>query len=113
MGKPERMEAAAAKQTRVERKTPMGKPKVDVSGKEVQTAITIQIKAEMGAKGWREADLAKAAGMPSSSLNRYLSGVRDVPLPIFAELCLALGISITELLQRAQRRHDETPGTIV
>lgn len=80
------------------------------SPKEVQAAISAQIKAEMGAKGWREADLAKAAGMPSSSLNRYLAGARDMPLPIAAELGITLGLEFIELVRRAQRRHEAAGG---
>lgn len=87
-----------------------GAPISAASGTEIQAAIATQIKAEMGAKDWREADLAKAADIPSSSLNRYLAGVRDIPLPIVAELCLALGLDLTELLERAQRRHEGAGG---
>lgn len=73
-------------------------------GTEAQTAITAQIKAELGAKDWKQADLTAATGIPTSTLSRYLAGLRDIPLPVFAEICLALGLTIPELLERAQRR---------
>jgi transcriptional regulator with XRE-family HTH domain len=76
-------------------------------GREHQAAVTVQIKAEMAAKDWKQADLAAAAGMATSTLSRYLAGNRDIPLPVFAEICLALGLAVPELLARAERRHKE------
>ncbi len=60
----------------------------------------------MAAKDWRQSDLAAAVGMPTSTLHRYLSGVRDIPLPVFAEIARSLGLSIVEVMDRAQRRLD-------
>ena len=75
-------------------------------GKEAQSAITVQIKAEIAALDWRQSDLCNAIGIPTSTLSRYLSGARDIPIPVFAEIARALGLSIPELLARAQRRRD-------
>ena len=75
-------------------------------GDNVQTAMTVQIKAEMAALDWKQPDLAAAAGIPTSTLHRYLSGIRDMPLPALAEISSALGLSMTELMARAQRRQD-------
>jgi transcriptional regulator with XRE-family HTH domain len=73
-------------------------------GKEFQRVVTVQIKAEMGAKGWKQADLAVATGLPTSTLSRYMGGLRDIPFPVFAELAHALDLTIVELIERAQRR---------
>ena len=75
-------------------------------GNDIQAAIAAQIKAEMGAKGWKQADLAKATSMQGSTLYRYLAGARDIPLPVMADIATALGMDIIELAQRAQRRLD-------
>lgn len=75
-------------------------------GTDIQAALAAQIKAEMAVKDWKQSDLAKAAGMQNSTLSRYLSGERDMPMPIFAEIANALGLSMVELAQRAQRRLD-------
>lgn len=72
----------------------------------MQTAMTVQIKAEMGALGWKQPDLAAAAGLHTSTLHRYLSGARDIPLPVLAEISRALGLPLTELMARGQRRQD-------
>lgn len=73
-------------------------------GTEIQAAIAIQIKAEMAAKGWKQADLSKETGIVGSTLSRYLNAGRDIPLTAFAEIANALDLSISELAQRAQRR---------
>lgn len=73
-------------------------------GTEIQKAIAVQIKAEMAAKDWKQADLVKATGIVNSTLSRYLAGGRDIPLPVFVDICHALGLPIGELIARAQRR---------
>jgi transcriptional regulator with XRE-family HTH domain len=73
-------------------------------GESIQSAIAVQIKAEMAAKDWKQSDLAAASGIPTSTLHRYLSGARDIPLPVFAGIAQALGLSMIELAQRAERR---------
>jgi transcriptional regulator with XRE-family HTH domain len=75
-------------------------------GTDIQAAMAVQIKAEMAAKDWKQPDLAQASGIPTSTLHRYLSGQRDIPLPAFAEIANALGLSMLELASRAQRRLD-------
>lgn len=73
-------------------------------GESIQSAIAVQIKAEMAAKDWKQSDLANASGIPTSTLHRYLSGARDIPLPVFASIAEALGLDIQELIARAKRR---------
>lgn len=75
-------------------------------GADIQAAMMTQVKVEMAAIGWRQLDLAKAIGAPNSTLSRYLSGERDIPLPITVEIANALNISINDLAARAQARLD-------
>ena len=75
-------------------------------GSDIQSAIAVQIKAEMAAKDWKQPELAKRAGIPTSTLHRYLTGERDIPLPAFAEIANALDLTYIELAGRAQRRLD-------
>jgi transcriptional regulator with XRE-family HTH domain len=75
-------------------------------GNDIQSAIAVQIKAEMAAIDWKQPDLANATGIPTSTLHRYLAGARDIPLPVFADIAKALGLSVIELAARAQRRLD-------
>lgn len=73
-------------------------------GTEIQQAIAVQIKAEMAAKDWKQADLSKATGIVGSTLSRYLSAGRDIPLPVVVDISQALGLPIEELITRANRR---------
>lgn len=75
-------------------------------GTDIQAAIATQIRAELAAKSWKQAELAKRSGIPTSTLHRYLTGERDIPLPMFVEIANALGVSYLELAARAQRRLD-------
>ncbi|GAP53829.1 hypothetical protein AHiyo6_03940 [Arthrobacter sp. Hiyo6] len=73
-------------------------------GNDIQAAMMMQIKAEMAARDWKQPELAKRAGIPTSTLHRYLAGERDIPLPAFADIADALELSYIELASRAQRR---------
>ena len=75
-------------------------------GNDIQAAMAVQIKAEMAAKDWKQPELAKRSGIPTSTLHRYLTGERDMPLPVFVGIAEALGVSYLELAARAQRRLD-------
>lgn len=75
-------------------------------GHDIQAAMAVQIKAEMAARDWKQPELAKRSGIPTSTLHRYLTGDRDIPLPAFAEIANALGLTYLELAGRAQRRLD-------
>lgn len=75
-------------------------------GQDIQSAIAVQIKAEMAAKGWKQSELAKRADINTSTLHRYLAGDRDIPLPVFVGIADALELSYLELAARAQRRLD-------
>lgn len=73
-------------------------------GDKIQAAVISQINAEIAAAGMSKVELAKKAGIPNSTLARYLKGERDIPLPVFAGIADALGITYVELSARAQRR---------
>lgn len=73
-------------------------------GDKIQAAVISQINAEIAAAGMNKVELAKKAGIPNSTLSRYLKGERDIPLPVFAGIADALGITYVELSARAQRR---------
>ena len=73
-------------------------------GSEIQSALVVQVKAEMAAKDMRQKDMAARIGMQTSTLSRYLSGERDIPMPVVFSMADALDLSIIELVQRAERR---------
>ena len=73
-------------------------------GTDIQAAIVTQVKAEMAARDMKQKDMAAAIGMQTSTLSRYLSGERDIPMPVAFSMAAALDLSIVELVQRAERR---------
>lgn len=73
-------------------------------GIDIQAALVKQVKAEMAAQDMRQKDMAARLGMQTSTLSRYLSGERDVPMPVAFGFADALGMSVIELVQRAERR---------
>lgn len=73
-------------------------------GADIQAAIVTQVKAEMAAKDMKQKDMAAAIGMQTSTLSRYLSGERDIPMPVAFSMAAALDLPIVELVQRAERR---------
>jgi len=75
-------------------------------GEQIAAAMIVQIKAEMAAQGWNRQELAKRAGISSSSIYRYLDGERQMKLQDIADIASALSLSYLELATRAQRRLD-------
>lgn len=73
-------------------------------GIDIQAALVTQVKAEMAARDMKQKDMAQHVGMQTSTLSRYLSGERDIPMPVVFSFAEALGLSIVELVQRAERR---------
>ncbi|HEX9137311.1 MAG TPA: helix-turn-helix transcriptional regulator [Nitrospirota bacterium] len=73
-------------------------------GIDIQAALVIQVKAEMAARDMKQKDMAQHIGMQTSTLSRYLSGERDIPMPVVFSMASALNLSIIELVQRAERR---------
>lgn len=73
-------------------------------GNDIQAALIAQVKAEMAVQDMRQKDMAAKLGMQASTLSRYLAGERDVPMPVVFSFADALGLSVIELVQRAERR---------
>ena len=73
-------------------------------GTDIQAALVTQIKAEMAALDMKQKDMAQSVGMQTSTLSRYLSGERDIPMPVAFSMADALDLSIVELVERAERR---------
>jgi transcriptional regulator with XRE-family HTH domain len=75
-------------------------------GEDIAAAMIVQIKAEMAARDWNRAELAKQSGISTSSMYRYLDGERQMKLQDIADIAAALSMSYLELATRAQRRLD-------
>lgn len=64
-------------------------------------AVAEQLRAERAAKRWTYKELATAAGLTEQTVMRYLTEKRDIPLPEFASLAHALGLSPADIINRA------------
>lgn len=81
-------------------------------GEQIERAVRAQIRAEIAAKGWIQADIARISGIHTSTLSRLLNDKEDRPLPMkfLGEVATALGLSPHVIAERAERRiHDEEP----
>ena len=64
-----------------------------------------QIRTEAGL---RQVDLAQKLGLPQSYVSKYESGKRRLDLVEVHRICLALGISLTQFVQRFEEITSET-----
>lgn len=79
------------------------------------TAVAAQIRADAAAAGISNAELARRAGVPVVSMNRYLT-TKGEPRPInvatLAAIAAALGLEPGGILDEAQRRVSRTDYTL-
>lgn len=69
-----------------------------------QAAVAEQLTAERAARGLTIDSLAASAGIHRSSVIRYLDGERDIKMSALFAMAGALGLSVPELLLRAEQR---------
>ena len=65
-------------------------------------AVAGELRAERARQDITWDALVEATGISKSSVLRYLKGTRDIPLPEYVALCGALGLSPTEVFERAE-----------
>ena len=67
-------------------------------------AMATVIKMEMTANGLTQAKLAEAVGIARETLGNYLSGKREMPMPVFVKISVALNLSPREMFELAEKR---------
>lgn len=67
-------------------------------------AIGRQIRAEISAAGQSILGVAKELGMARSTLDNYVTGKRDIPVPVAYQVAELLGLDPQTLIQRATER---------
>lgn len=67
-------------------------------------AFIAQLNAERAAAGLSLSDLSRRSGIPWRTLQRYLSGERDMSVRTQLRICAALGISMATLWRRIDDR---------
>jgi transcriptional regulator with XRE-family HTH domain len=67
-------------------------------------AMATIIKMEMTANGLTQAKLAENVGIARETLGNYLSGKREMPMPIFFKIASALSITPRQMFELAEKR---------
>jgi transcriptional regulator with XRE-family HTH domain len=76
-------------------------------GERLQEATGRQVKAERAALGMTQAELAEKIGKDKQTVMRYEGAKRDIPIDDLALMSRAFGISVIELLRRAEERIEQ------
>lgn len=70
----------------------------------LEWAYIREIRAELAANEWTQAQLAEKVGVGREAMNRYLKGRTAMPFPLVLAISEAFGYKQTHLLLRAQER---------
>lgn len=70
-------------------------------------AIAAEVRTQAAFDRVQHKALAERSGIPYSTLRRYLSGDRDIPVTSLIAICEALNVDPGLILQRATRRAEE------
>lgn len=71
-------------------------------GEAFEGAIATEMRAQKARKNLTEASIADQLGIHRVSVSRYLSGVRPLPLGVFADLCRVLDLNTFEVVNIAE-----------
>lgn len=77
----------------------------------LSAAVAATLSGERAAARMSYDDLAARSGIPARSLKRYLAGERDMKLDIVERISRALGLSLGEVFDAAERRRDRMSST--
>lgn len=75
-----------------------------IYGDEYQAAVARELQGERAIVGFTYDDLASSSGLNTQTVMRYLTGKRDIPMTALFEICKALGVTASEIFERAERR---------
>lgn len=73
-------------------------------GERLEAALATQIKVELAERDWTQKDLAEAIGIGRPAMNHYIKGHKSIPMPTVIKVAEAFGLSLTDLIQRAEAR---------
>jgi transcriptional regulator with XRE-family HTH domain len=70
---------------------------------EMLASLLRQVRKE---KGLRQVDLAERLGEPQSFISKYESGERRLDLPELEQVCRAMGITLSDFVQRYEEANE-------
>ena len=79
----------------------------------LRQAFASELRAARGRAAMSRTEVARKSGVSLSSLNRYESGERTIPLPDLVDICRVLDVPFEQIFDAAQRAfRDSTPGAM-
>ena len=79
----------------------------------LREAFASELRAARGRAAMSRTEVARKSGVSLSSLNRYESGERTIPLPDLVDICRVLDVPVEQIFDAAQRAfRDSTPGAM-
>lgn len=79
----------------------------------LRKAFASELRAARGRAAMSRTELARRSGVSLSSLNRYESSERTIPLPDLVDICRVLDVPVEQIFDAAQRAfRDSTPGAM-
>ncbi|SEC89228.1 helix-turn-helix domain-containing protein [Arthrobacter woluwensis] len=78
--------------------------RMGIYGEKLPAAVAAQLRAEKAARSMSLDEIAQLSGVGKRTLQRYLSGERQIPIDAMCDVAEALGLSPRELMARAEQR---------
>ncbi|MCM6776230.1 helix-turn-helix domain-containing protein [Nocardia sp. CDC159] len=73
-------------------------------------AVASQLRAQLGVRKLRQADLVRATGIPKATLSSLLSGDTAIDLEQMRKIANALGIEVADIWTAAEQQGDPDVG---
>jgi len=71
-------------------------------GDRFNAAVAEELRVERSRKRITYAQIIERTGLAQSTLQRYLKGERDIPTSALRDLCRALNVPVTVIVDRAE-----------
>lgn len=75
----------------------------DMDDQRFTQAVALEIRVILARKEWSRERLAQESGIPLPTLQRYIAGKRQIPIPAFMRVLRALGVSLREFGEAVDR----------
>lgn len=75
----------------------------------MNSAVAAALRAELAVAGVSQNELARQTGIPQVSLQRYLADKRPITIEVLDAVAHALGMTILQVFEEAERRRMATP----
>ena len=75
----------------------------DTDDEHFTQAVALEIRVILARKGWSRERLAQESGIPLPTLQRYIAGKRQIPIPAFLKVLRALGVSLKDFGEAVDR----------